>query len=247
MKKNLLLIFAIGAILSACSTGTPDAEKIIRKSIETHGGELYENSIIEFDFRKFHIILERDNGRYSYHRIFDDSVGTIHDILTNEGFTRLVNDEKVTLDPKWEKRYASSVNSIAYFVLLPFGLDAPAVIKKYEGEENIDGKGYYRIRVTFKPEGGGEDFNDIFMYWINKDNHQMEYFGYYYHTGKGGIRFRKAVNTQRVGGILFSDYINYRGPESMTEVGDLAAAYRDGRLEKVSDIIQKNLKVKRYR
>ncbi len=247
MKKLLFPIFIIGAGLAGCRTGIPDAQKIIDKTIAVHGGDLYENSIIEFDFRKNHVILERNNGLYKYHRIFEDSIGTIHDILTNDGFTRLINDKKVALDPKWESRYSASVNSVAYFVLLPFGLNAPAVHKEFKGEEKIGGKDYYRIRVTFDPEGGGEDFNDIFMFWINKDNYHMEYFGYYYHTGKGGIRFRKAVNTRERGGIIFSDYINYKGPETMKDVGVLAKAYQAGELEKVSEIIQENITVKRYR
>ncbi len=247
MRILLFALLTIGVFLAGCQTGPPDAQKIIDKTIAVHGGDLYDNSIIEFDFRKNHFILERNNGIYSYHRIFEDSAGTVHDILTNDGFTRMINDQKVTLDPKWEGRYSASVNSVAYFVLLPFGLNAPAVHKEFEGEEKIDGRDYYRIRVTFDPEGGGEDFNDIFMYWINKGDYRMEYFGYYYHTGKGGIRFRKAVNTQRVGGILFSDYINYKGPESMTDVGVLAKAFQAGELEKVSEIIQENITVKRYR
>ncbi len=237
----LLLLFTL---FYACSTHVEDAQGIVQKSILAHGGDLYEKSKIEFDFRGRHYVAQRENGAYEYQRIFDDSLGVYHDILTNNGFKRLLNNEEVNLTEKWKGRYSNSVNSVVYFALLPFGLNDEAVNKKLLGEEDIKGKAYYKIEVTFNQEGGGEDFDDVFVYWINKDNYRMDYFGYYYHTDGGGIRFREGVNVREKGGIVFSDYINYKGPAGYKDVAGLAELFKNNKLEKLSEIRLENLEVK---
>jgi hypothetical protein len=244
MKTGYLFLAAIIFIFS-CKSGNPDAEHIVKKAINAHGGDLYENSIIDFDFRGRHYQLERNQGYFKYHRIFSDSTGTYHDILSNGGFSRTFNDTSVALDEEWNRRYSNSVNSVAYFALLPFGLNDPSVRKLFLGEEEIGGNWYYKIKVTFSQEGGGEDFEDEFVYWIDKRTFLMGYFGYSYLTDGGGIRFREAINTRRVGGIVFSDYINYKGNSDSLSVENLATRYKNEELEKLSEIILENLEVTR--
>ena len=59
--------------------------------------------------------------------------------------------------------YSASVNSVHYFAVLPYGLDGKAVNKTYVNKVDIKGKSYHKIKVTFNEEGGGEDFEDVFM------------------------------------------------------------------------------------
>ena len=247
MKPVFYALFVFLPFCWSCEIAPPTAEKIVNKSIEAHGGELYENSIIEFDFRDRHYILERSQGYFKYHRIFVDSTGTYHDILSNGGFRRTLDDSLIVLDEEWIRRYSNSVNSVAYFALLPFGLNDPAVLKNLVGEEEIDGQHYYKIKVTFNKEGGGEDFEDVFVYWINKKTFIMEYFGYYYLTDGGGIRFREATNTREAGGLLFSDYINFKSKDGDNYVEGLAEKFKNDQLEQLSEIILKNLQVKRVK
>ena len=126
-------------LLLGCSIAPEEAQSIVDKSIKTHGGELFENSIIAFDFRGRHYLFERDNGVFKYHRIFDDSLGTFHDIFSNNDFKRLLNDEEQNVTEEWKRRYSNSVNSVAYFALLPFGLNDLSVNKSLIGEEEIKG------------------------------------------------------------------------------------------------------------
>lgn len=250
MENNLLNRLTklfIYLMLVSCGSELTDAQSIIDKSIGMHGGDLYENSIVEFDFRDRHYIFERNNGVYSYHRIFNDSTGIYHDILTNDGFKRMLNEKELKVEKEWAVRYSNSINSVAYFSYLPFGLNDPAVNKKLIGEEEIGDNLYYKIMVTFDQEGGGEDHEDVFVYWINKDNFRMEYFGYSYITDGGGTRFRKATNTRENNGLLYSDYINYQGPSEFTNVSKLGALYKEGELDELSEIIIENLIVKRSR
>ncbi len=244
MKIYILILLSLFFYFS-CKTDLTEADIIVNRCIEAHGGEYYENSIISFDFRDRHYRLERDHGRFAYHRIFNDSTGQVHDLLTIDGFVRLVNDREVELSADRARRYGNSVNSVAYFALLPSGLNDPAVNKNIIGEEEVEGNQYHKIQVTFNEDGGGEDHDDIFVYWINKVTYRMEYFGYSYLTDGGGIRFRKAFNTREMAGILLNDYLNYQSQNKEITVGDLAGEFKQGRLELLSEIRIENPDVRR--
>lgn len=242
-NSHLPLVFLL---FFNCSIVGEDAQSIIDKSISAHGGNLYENSTVEFDFRNRHYQFERNKGLYTYHRIFSDSLGTYHDVLNNDGFTRFLNEQQIKVTSEWQNRYSNSINSVAYFAYLPFGLNDPAVNKKLVGEEEINGNYYYQIEVTFNQHGGGEDFEDVFVYWINKENFFMEYFGYYYITDGGGIRFREAFNSRTIKGLTFSDYVNYAGEKGNTNVAGLGELFKSGKLNKLSEIKIENLNIILY-
>ena len=243
--KYYLLILSVAVI--GCSEKTDTAQSIVDQSIEAHGGELFENSIVDFDFRGRHYSLERNNGMYKYHRIFKDSSDVYHDILTNDNFRRLRNDQELSVSDDWARRYSNSINSVAYFTYLPFGLNDPAVIKGLIGEEEINGNYYHKIQVTFKQEGGGEDFDDVFVYWINKESFLMEFFGYSYISDGGGIRFREAFEMQEENGLVFSNYLNFKAVNDLKDVSGLAELFKNGELVKLSEIRIENLKVSRYK
>ncbi|HHL53212.1 MAG TPA: hypothetical protein ENJ39_07520, partial [Flammeovirgaceae bacterium] len=103
---------ALLLIVAACQQ-QPTAEEIIDRSIEAYGGQKVYNSIIEFDFRKRHYVAKYQDNHYELKRIFTDTLGNHYvDVLTNEGFTRTVNDSLAQLDDEWRGKYASSVNSV---------------------------------------------------------------------------------------------------------------------------------------
>lgn len=244
MRSVQVLLWLL--FLSFSCSVKENAQTIVDKSILAHGGDLYENSIVDFDFRGRHYTFERNNGLFVYHRIFEDSSGTLHDIYSNNGFKRLLNEKEIPVNEEWAGRYSSSINSVAYFSYLPFGLNDPAVNKNLIGEEEINEKLYYKIRVTFDKEGGGEDFDDVFVYWISKDTFRMDYFGYSYISDGGGIRFREAFNTRESNGLVYSDYINFKDSDDNKNVASLAELYKSGKLKKLSEIKIENLAIRRY-
>ena len=227
-------------MLSSCQP-KHDAKSIIGQSIKAHGGDAYQNKRIEFDFRQFHLMLEHKGGQFRYERIHKDSSGAVvREVLTNNGLTRFMGQQIQTLDTAQIGKYSRAVNSIAYFVLLPWKLNDPAVIADYVEETKIDGQPYDKIRVRFHEEGGGEDHSDTFFYWFNQQTHTMDYLAY----SEGGPRFRKAINPQAVGGIRFQDYINYKGDEKdTTSVSTYDRRYEAHKLPELSRIEQKNLRV----
>lgn len=229
-------------ILQACST--PNAQKIIDTTIAKHGGELFNHVKINFDFRDKHYRVNRANGLYTYVRSFKDSTGTYRDVLSNDGFVRYKNDSIQNLSNEKIKAFSNSVNSVVYFALLPFGLNDNAVVKEWVGKQEVKGKSYEVIKVSFKQEGGGEDYNDQFLYWINTDTSMVDFLAYTYSTDGGGIRFREAINSRVVEGIIFQDYINYKpSNEKMVKLEDLMSLYNQNKLIELSRIELKNIQV----
>ncbi len=232
---SLLLLVTV-----ACQPQNP-GQTIIDQSIAAHGGDAWLGKRISFDFRQFHLALEQRDGQFRYERTYTDSSGApIKEILTNNSFTRLLNNQPQTLDTAQVGKYSRAVNSVAYFVLLPFKLADPAVQADVVGETKLDGQVYDKVRVRFRAEGGGKDYGDTFYYWFNRQTHTMDYLSY----REGGPRFRKAINPNVVGGIRFQDYINYKGEESdTTSVSQYDTRYSAGQLPELSRIEQKNIKV----
>jgi len=236
------LICLVSILAIACSSQT-DPQDIIDNAIETAGGEKFLNSTISFDFRGRHYITRRNGGTFSHERVFKDSVSTIHDFLTNEGFYREVNGVKTAIPDSMAAKYTRSVNSTIYFALLPYGLNDPAVKKKFLGKTSFEDQPYFTIEITFEKEEGGEDFNDVFLYWIHEKNFTVDYMAYLYYTDGGGLRFRKAFNPRKVNEILFQDYINYQPKDDSVSIDKIENAYKQNLLEELSRIELTNITV----
>ncbi len=246
MRFQIKIVFSV-CVLFALSCKNNNPQQIIDKAIQVAGGEKYLHSTVEFDFRNRHYVGTRDGGKFSYERIFKndkDSTQTIHDFVTNEGFKREINGTVADLPDSMKVKYTSSVNSVLYFTLLPYGLNDQSVKKKFIGESVMDGKQYYKIEITFGQEGGGEDFQDTFNYWINTSDFTIGFIAYSYAEDDGiGYRLRKAYNPRRVNGILFSDYINYM-PNGNFKLEDLEELYRKNELKELSKIENTDIQVK---
>jgi hypothetical protein len=192
-------IAALMLIAISCTDkrkGDEKAFQIVEKCIEEHGGKNYRDMNVSFDFRLFRVHLIQKGGTFVYERTIKDSLNNeIHDILTNDSFTREVNGKKQDLSQKDTDKYKEGLNAVAYFALLPYKLSEPAVILKYLGETSIENKKYDKIGVSFEASGGGKDHHDTFCYWIEQAGHTMDYLSY----SSGGPRFRKAIKRERVG------------------------------------------------
>ena len=245
MKSNLipsLLLLLSWAFLQSCKP-VSEAQKIVDRSIEAHGGKLFETSNISFDFRDRYYEISKNPSKFQYLREFKDSTGYVRDVLNNSGFVRTVNGEAVTLPEDRVRAFTNSVNSVAYFTFLPYGLNDEAVFKTYLGEVELEGKKYHKVKVTFSEDGGGEDFDDIFIYWFNQETNLIDYLAYSYHTDGGGVRFRKAIRQHNVGGIVLQDYENYQPADKNTPVEDMENLFKEGKLELLSEIILENVMV----
>ena len=136
------------------------------------------------------------------------------------------------------------IQIFVYFSVLPFGLNDAAVRKKKLPEVSIKGKEYYKIEITFDENEGGEDFEDVFIYWINKQTFLIDYLAYEYHTNGGGKRFRAVTKENLVNGIRFADYDNYKPKNDTLKLKNIDKAFQDNLLLKVSEINLENIAVK---
>lgn len=251
--RTILLLAIVALSIAACHTSSQgsnasapidSAQWILDQSIIAHGGGLYQNFRLDFDFRNRHYVVDRKGGSFQYERSWTtDSTGFIRDMVSNKGFTRYQDGKEVNLSAEDSSKYANSVNSVAYFIQLPYGLNDPAVHKKLEAHAVIEGEPYYKIRVTFGEENGGKDHDDIYYYWVHKDSFLLNYFGYYYFSDGGGSRLRKAINPRFVSGLRVQDYINYTYGSDSIDVSEFDRAINDGNLREVSRIIKENVSV----
>lgn len=244
--RYIIYFLIIGTTLTSCvKEKTLSANDIVDNTIQISGGEKYLNAEIDFDFRDKHYRSVREQGEFLYQREFQDSIGTIKDVLNNKGFQRFINNEIAEIPDSMAVKYTSSVNSVHYFALLPFGLNDAAVNKSSLGDVTIKDKLYHKIKVWFSQDGGGEDFEDMFIYWIDKETFKADYIAYSYIEDDGiGIRFREAYNERIVNGLRFVDYNNYKSEDATINLLGLDAAFETGKLKLLSKIELENIMVK---
>jgi hypothetical protein len=245
LVQSFVLTFLMLVATIACTPqpkGDETAE-IIKKTITAAGCSNFEGTNIQFDFRGMRYRSYRINGIFELQRIQFDSVGNeIKDVLTNDGLKRYFNDTLVAIEDSMAAKYAASVNSVHYFANLPLGLSDPAVRAENLGTTEIKGKGYHKLKITFSEEGGGDDHQDIFLYWIDPINYTIDYLAYQYFTEGGGIRFREAYNIRTIGGIRFADYHNYKA-ETTANFLLVDSLFNSGKLELLSEINLENIEV----
>ena len=216
------------------------AEELINKAIKAHGGTLYDKAAYTFIFRTKEYSFTNNGTDYKY-EVKDETKGDlISDIIENGTFTRFVNDKQKTLNKKQVKAYSGALNSVIYFATLPHKLNDQAVNKSFKGTTTIKGEDYNIVEITFNKEGGGQDHDDEFHYWINTKTNTVDYLAYNYRVNGGGVRFRSAYNVRVVDGIRFQDYINFKAPLN-TPLKDLPSLYEKGELKELSRIETENI------
>jgi len=213
------------------------AGEIMREVFAAHGSGRLDQSSVRFNFRGRWYEARRDGGQYAYVRTFRDSSGRkVRDVLSNDGFYREIDGERVHLTEKKRAAYSRSVNSVIYFALLPYFLADPAAQMEYLGEARIDGQPYHKIGVTFRRAGGGEDFEDEFVYWFHRDRRTMDYLAYNYQRDGGGARFREAYNVRTIKGVRLADYVNYQPKTETRAVRTFDSLFVNDGLKELSRI-----------
>lgn len=220
------------------------AKRLIEHVKLKHGSEKIEKSDIRFDFRehKYKYIIE-GNEAVKYRIKENDSGEVTTDMWKGENLIRDINGETIELSDSLENLFKSSINSVFYFTFLPLNLSDPAVVPKIIDTVTIKNKSYIQVQVTFQEEGGGEDFEDVYMYWFHEEDHTLDYLAYQYFTNEGGIRFREAIDRQVVNDITFQNYINYKPKDDDVDINTIHEDFNNDDLQEVSRIENKNIEV----
>jgi hypothetical protein len=244
MKVVTLLTFVF--LVFSCkeqARSTLSAQEIVDKSILVSGGEQYRTNDVYYKFRDYDYASEWQDGKRKLKRIRLTDSTKVVDVKGSRGFNRFVNDSLVPLKDSIANLYANSVNSVHYFAYLPYGLNDPAVNKELLGEVTVRDKEYYKVKVTFDQKGGGKDYEDIYLYWFNKETFKPDYLAYKFYVDGGGIRFRAAYNERYHGGIRFVDYENYAASLGDSAFYDVDVLYEKNKLKLLSKIELKDISV----
>ena len=249
--RTILILSFLAICIASCSTANKAndqnekaeieprvmsvADQIISRAVKAHGGDNYNTAHYTFLFRGKEYTFKNDNDQYKYTLSSKKDGNIIEHTLTNGNFTRKVNGKEEELSEKKINGYSQGLNSVIYFATLPYKLQDEAVYEEYIDQATIKGKRYHVIEVTFREEGGGQDHDDTFYYWINQETNLIDYLAYNYKVGKGGVRFRTAYDTRNVDGIVFQNYVNYKA-EVGTPLADLPNLWEKGALKELSKI-----------
>ncbi len=219
------------------------SESVISKSVDFHFGDQSDSLSFSFAFRNKVYSVERRNGNYRYTISYNDSIGDHYGVLSNRGYVEELDGALTKLSKKDSSAKANALNSVVYFNLVPLLLkDDAAYTRELEGEE-IDGGKYHIIEVRFSEEGGGEDHDDVYHYWFDREDYSMDYLAYSFHVNDGGTRFRKAINQRRINGLYFQDYENYKGPADPDSLKYISDLYKANELPLLSKIEIVSIKV----
>ncbi|PQJ32427.1 hypothetical protein BST92_11040 [Nonlabens arenilitoris] len=238
MKKIIFTFICISAVLLQSCDNKPslNADQIIDKALHAHGSDLLENSVMEFNFRDIAYKATRNSGIYEFTKTRATDSTIVIDILNNETSKRTINKIPQKIADSTMANYASSVNSVIYFAQLPYSLNGTAVYRKLIGEKIIKNQPYYKIKVTFDPNGGGEDHEDEFIYWIHKETFHIDYLAYSYCEEDCGYRFRESVNRRSLKGVTIQDYNNYKESVQDPDLSQMDQLFIDENLELLSEI-----------
>jgi hypothetical protein len=238
------LIFVIVLVI-ACKEEESEVspQEIIDESILASGGIHYKEKNISFTFRDMMYTSTITEGKKVLTRSSKSDSVHILDIKSAKGFERYVNDSLVMVTDSMANVYSNAINSVHYFAYLPYGLNDAAVNKNYLGKVRINDVNYHKIEVTFDQEGGGDDYDDIYVYWFNMDTNKLDYLAYEFHVNGGGQRFRKAFNERTVNGIRFVDYQNFKSTRLNQSIQSIDSLYQNESLELLSEIKLEEIKV----
>ena len=242
--RRIGTLVGLAVLLAGCGEPTDSAEAIIERARAAHGAGVLDHATVTFRFRGDRFVAERDGGRFAYARETTDSTGAaVRDVLDNDGLTRTVDGDTVALSERDYLIAEEAVNSVVYFALLPYPLADPAVQARRVGADTLRGEPYHLVEVTFEEEGGGRDYQDVFLYWVHRDRATVDFFAYSYEDSGGGARFREAVNPRTVGGVRFTDHLNFAA-DPQRPLDGLGRQWEAGALERVSEVVHEGVRVR---
>ena len=203
----VLLCGGLGACGSADQAVAPRTPDIVAKAIEFHGNEVFQSAAISLIITSlsgsFHIGSTREDGRFEY--VVTDPRSQRRVRLTNNGVEEWRDGVETELDEGNARRARAFADARVFFPLLPFTLNGGDIRFEDLGLDRWGDRDLHKVRVSFTP-GSSNDADDTYMFWFDPETGRVEQFGYDFN---GGLRYRKAVAFNRVGGILFSDQENY--------------------------------------
>lgn len=223
---------------------------IVDQAIAFHGGELYRSSETELDVCSlsgcFHVRALVDGDRFEY-EVSGQAGGHERRVRwTSDELARWDDGAPVAVAPDEAQPLKDWVMARVYFPFLPYRLNDPSVYKQDLGYETWDGRELRKVKVTFAP-GSSTDAADEYLYWLDPESGRVEQFAYSFKGRPGGLRFRRAVNYRRVGGLLFFDQENLGVEGNKRRVDEITPRFVAEKMRPVSEVRFENVEVRPLR
>ncbi len=244
MMRSFITVFSV-LFFWNCNPPKPfTAQEIVNKSYSFYGGSLWDNIHLQFQFRKHRYTLFRKANQTVYTRSTIATPTVVDSLFGSGSFRRSEGDQAVALSDSLQSVYSESVNSVLYFFQIPRVLNDAAVVKQRLADIELKGKKYHTLKITFRQQAGGTDFEDEFRYWIDAESFAVDYLAYNYITDGGGIRFRSVSERFEKFGMRFQNYTNYKPLLKDTPLDSLPRLFTRKQLIAVSQI--NNLQIKKH-
>ena len=241
-----MFCLACAPVRSPATSPPSERVEIVDRAIEHHGGYIYESSAAELDMCSksgcFHVQARHKLDRF-HAAVSGVSRGSRLEVeSTNEGVTARRDGKTLELDAEAQQIHRDWAMARVYFCFLPYRLNDPGVYKQDLGVVDWDGRSLHQVKVTFEP-GSSTDATDEYMYWFDPESARLELFAYSYDDNGGGLRFRRATNYRRVGGVLFFDQENFGVEGPGLEVDQIDPAFVRDKMRHVSTVRLENVKL----
>lgn len=231
MLRRRILSFLAIAVLAAsnlAAQSTPSPESIADQVMQALGGkEAWDQTrFLRFTFagRRTHN-WDKWTGRHRIEGQTQDGKKylVLHNLNTRQGEAWL-DGQKLEGDAakEWlERAYGAWIND-TYWLLMPYKLRDPGVNLAYAGSEQIDGKTYDKLHLTF----GNVGLTPKDQYWayINRDTHLMDRWAYVLQDQAPGSEPTawKWEGWQKHGKIMLAPTRSQVGGDRKLELGDIA-------------------------
>jgi hypothetical protein len=242
-----ILLVSLPLWVLACSSSVDTPLEVVRASIDFHGGDTFESSSIHWTFRDIPYEVHRSDGLFRHQRTVADSLGReVVEVMGNEGIWVEVDGLRSEADQARQDAIVSAVNPTVYLGFLPFKLDDSAVHLADLGSATVEGRLYRRIEATFTEEGGGQGWENRFVFWFRDGEWSLDYLAYDEPGDPRVTRFRRAINRRDVGGIVVQDYENYTDDPETGDIVDYDRRFEEGALRLVSMVEFEEVEVLPY-
>lgn len=184
MRHFTLLLLIL--LISGCKNLTTDADTIVLKAYEAHGGKAVWDSISQLSYEKESVVCNADgSARISalqqhhymmnpefYALVTWESNGEAHRIESEDSRARKWVNSVEKIDPAIQASALESANAARYTVSQPFKLTDPGVVLSYEGTETLEeGEEVYVIKASYSTENANHTKNDEWWYYFDVDTY----------------------------------------------------------------------------
>lgn len=212
--KAIIWAMAVGSVIPLAAGEAPVQEhlEVVDQSIDFHGGKKFQQSFTELEMCSksgcYELGSRIDGGLFEL-EVEGPATGHRRRVrITNDTAELWQDGIPVELNVADSRSIRSWAMARIYFVFLPFRLNDESVFKQDQGTEVWGQRLLRKVKVSFV-SGSSSGADDEFLFWFDPDSDRLEQFAYSFAGDPGGLRFRRAFNFRRVGGILFFDQENW--------------------------------------